>query len=43
MNVITQFFVPIIVVFVVLALLVSMALFSRNYLKTATALGGTFR
>src|SRR5208282_2953919 len=33
MNVITQFFVPIIVVFVVLALLVAMALFARNYLK----------
>src|SRR5208283_4473415 len=33
MNVITQFFVPIIVIFVVLALIVSMALFSRNYLK----------
>ena len=33
MDVITQFFVPIIVVFVVLALLVAMALFARNYLK----------
>ncbi len=42
MQVLTQFFVPIIVVLVILALIVAMALFSRNYLKVPPNAVGVF-